>query len=286
MSLTQPVLNAVPFAVNSAHINEIPIATTVKGAASFQIGFPYETMVDKIAGGKPPSGKDFNGIFNYLSKHQVWLNAGGTYKFNGPLAEALGGYQKGAILASNDGLRLYVSIEDGNITDFNTDMTGWKMIGTSELQTLLDTLQTNINNEETARIATGDYLNGRIDFEIGARIAGDNALADRIWALEHAPVNPSIGVNQSWQDLTTARALDTTYFNTTGAPILISIVTQGRDAEVNISVNGIDVWNNQNTYDNTSIVAGGTTIVPNGSSYSVRGSSIRSNYLLAWRELR
>jgi len=159
MSLTQPALNAVAFAVDSIHINEIPISTTTLGAASFKMGFPYETMVEKIAGGKPPDGEDFNGIFNYLSKHQVWLNAGGTYKFNADLAEALGGYQKGAILASNDGLRLYVSTEDGNTTDFNTDMTGWKMIGTSEIQTLLDTLQTNINNEETARIATGDYLN-------------------------------------------------------------------------------------------------------------------------------
>ncbi|NNP68972.1 hypothetical protein [Acinetobacter sp. Ac_5812] len=180
MSLTQPVLNAVAFAVNSAHINQIPISTTDRGAASFQMGFPYETMVDKLAGGVPPNGEDFNGIFNYLSKHQVWLNAGGTYKFNGPLADALGGYQKGAILASNDGLRLYVCTVDGNTTDLNSDMTGWKLIGTSELQTLLDTLQTNIDQERGWRETADADLLQRIGWESDARITNDNALQANI----------------------------------------------------------------------------------------------------------
>ncbi len=281
MSLTQPALNAVAFAVNSAYKNEIPISTTVKGAASFQIGFPYETMVDKIAGGVPPSGEDFNGIFNYLSEHQVWLNAGGTYKFNGPLAEALGGYQKGAILASNDGLRIYVSTEDGNTTDFNTDMTGWKMIGTSELQALLDALQTSINNEVTARIATGDFLNGRIDFEIGERIAGDNALSNRVYILEQKPDQPAIGFGQNYVDATGFRASGVTYTNSTGRPIQVTIFLQGaNDSAVNnFLVNGVFVFSLANRESSGQSKAC-SAIIPINGNYRLDGP------FTSWVELR
>lgn len=239
MPLMEPLLNAVPFA-SQGDKNNIPIDPSLdpdpiaQAAASFKLGFPPNTRKKISLGGVPPSGRDMNGILNFLSQHQVWLNAGGAYKFNGPLAEALGGYQQGAILASNDGLRLYVSTVDGNTTDFNSDMTGWKMIGTSELQALLDTLQTNINNEETARIATGDFLNGRIDFEIGERIAGDNALSDRVWILEHKPDQPAIGFGQNYVDVTASRVSGVNYPNTTGRPLQVTIFLVGaNDSAVN-----------------------------------------------------
>ncbi|MCH7381361.1 gp53-like domain-containing protein [Acinetobacter higginsii] len=180
MPLTQPALNAVAFAVNSAHINQIPISTTVRGAASFQMGFPYETMVDKIAGGVPPNGEDFNGVFNYLSQHQVWLNAGGQYKFNAVLAEALGGYQKGAVVASNDGLKLYVCTYDGNLHDPNSDMTGWSLFSTDQLQNILDSLQTQITIEKADRIYSDNLLNDKIDYQAGLRVQADNALQQNI----------------------------------------------------------------------------------------------------------
>lgn len=189
MPLNEPLLNAVPFA-SQGDKNIIPIDPSLdpdpvaQAAASFKLGFPPKTRIKISLGGVPPSGRDMNGILNFLSQHQVWLNAGGTYKFNADLAAALGGYQKGAILASNDGLRLYVSTVDGNTTDFNTDMTGWKMIGTSELQTLLDTLQTNINNEVAARISSDEFLNTKIDTKLdktGGAITGNLSITGELY---------------------------------------------------------------------------------------------------------
>ena len=129
MSLTQPPLNAVAFAVNSAYKNVIPATTTILGLASFDKGFPYETMIKKIAGGKSPSGKDFNGIFNQLSQHQVWTNAGGLYKFNGELANAIGGYAKGSVLLLDDGLSTVISTIANNNNNPNSNMTGWAAHG-------------------------------------------------------------------------------------------------------------------------------------------------------------
>lgn len=129
MSLTQPALNAVAFAVNSAYKNVIPLTTTTLGLASFDNGFPYENMIKKIAGGVSPSGKDFNGIFNQLSQHQVWINAGGKYKFNGELANAIGGYAKGSVLLLDNGLSTVISTIDNNINNPNSAMTGWASHG-------------------------------------------------------------------------------------------------------------------------------------------------------------
>lgn len=173
MPLSQPELNAIAFAVNSNLKNLIPKTTNVRGAASFEKGFPYETMVKKLAGGIAPSGYDFNGIFNHLSQHQVWLNAGGKYKFNAELANAIGGYHKGAQLISDDGLRIYVSTIDGNKNNLNNNLTGWALMGTSEFENI-------IQAERDARISSDNLLNNKIDYEIGQRISADNALQNNI----------------------------------------------------------------------------------------------------------
>ncbi|MEQ1321782.1 hypothetical protein [Acinetobacter guillouiae] len=169
MPLAQPKLNAIAFAVKSNLKNIIPDTTNVRGAASFEMGFPQETMVKKVAGGIPPSGYDFNGVFNQLSQHQVWLNAGGKYKFNAELANAIGGYHLGAQLVSDDGLRLYVSTIDGNKNNLNHDVTGWALIATSELESLL-------NAEEDDRIISDNLLNQKIDLKYdktGGVVSGD-----------------------------------------------------------------------------------------------------------------
>jgi hypothetical protein len=72
------------------------------------------------AGGQPPSGNDFNGLFFDYSTHIVWVNAGGQYQFDSALSTAMGGYPQGMVLQSNDGLSSYVSLVNNNTTDFNS----------------------------------------------------------------------------------------------------------------------------------------------------------------------
>lgn len=118
MPLDTPAYNAIPFAQGGLK-NTIPNSTASEGAASFTQGFPPETMNPINAGGVPPAGRDMNGILNQLSSHQVWLNAGGMYKFDAALATAIGGYKVGAVVQSDDSLSAYVCTVDGTTSDPN-----------------------------------------------------------------------------------------------------------------------------------------------------------------------
>lgn len=102
------------------NINTIPNTTGSNQAASFELGFPPDTMVPVVSGGIPPLGADFNGIFNLLSTHAKFLNIGGVYKFDASVATIIGGYDKGTVLQSNDGTVAYVSAIDNNTINFNT----------------------------------------------------------------------------------------------------------------------------------------------------------------------
>lgn len=114
----------IPFANNAggAYIRSIPDGhqnpTGSDAPASLYDGFPPECFQDIALGGIPPSGKDFNGILKRLSEWARWQAAGGPAIFNSGYASAIGGYPKGAVLASTatDGL-FWVSTANGNATD-------------------------------------------------------------------------------------------------------------------------------------------------------------------------
>ena len=87
----------------------------------------------------------------------------------------------------------------------------------------------------------------------------------------------ALGVGQTWQELTASRAAGTTYYNTTGKPIMVSIY-ETSNAMQTITVNGVVVARGQ--YYTTSSVSGPlSTIVPPSASYVV------SN-MANWAELR
>lgn len=93
-----PDIIPVPFA-DAGQKNAIPETVSIPGAAnaSWNEGFPAITMINKQAGGKPPIGKDFNGIFNQLSTNAFWAQSGGVYSWNNTL-----NYLRGChVLASN-----------------------------------------------------------------------------------------------------------------------------------------------------------------------------------------
>lgn len=115
-------LLSTPFAQNGIKRNIIkePESNTPNGRATYKTGFPEITMTPITNGGIPPSGADFNGIFNDLSSHIVHLNQGGRYKFNQALCDEIGGYKKGAILLNDTGDTEYISLIDNNQVNFNT----------------------------------------------------------------------------------------------------------------------------------------------------------------------
>lgn len=95
-----------------------------------------------------------------------------------------------------------------------------------------------------------------------------------------------IGVGQTWQDVTASRALSTTYTNTTGKPILISISNywhSNNGVYDYITVDGVVVvkigTDNSST---TTSVSQLLTVVPDGGTYSV--TALRP--FKHWAELR
>lgn len=92
-------------------------------------------------------------------------------------------------------------------------------------------------------------------------------------------LNPTIGVNQTWQDVTASRAVATTYTNSTGKPIQVNIQTSASSATGQLIVGGIVACTYTSGPSSWGIY---TAIVPNGATYILSNSSALST----WSELR
>ena len=97
---------------------------------------------------------------------------------------------------------------------------------------------------------------------------------------------PNLGINQSWQNMTSQRSKGINYTNTTDNPIFIS-VTARVDSSGTLSLYLI-IDGEQVSRDDRYNTPGGhhnnlTAIVPPGSVYRVEGSG---GYIDNWRELR
>lgn len=92
----------------------------------------------------------------------------------------------------------------------------------------------------------------------------------------------SIGVGQTWQNVSGSRSSGVNYTNSTGKPIFVSgAVGFSANATITATVDGIGVAN-------TGVITGGGTvscsfIVPNGSVYSMTSNAGGFNI---WAELR
>lgn len=117
MSLSTPVQIAVPFAVSGLK-NTIPASSdNVTGHAGYDQGFPPINMVLKAAGGIPPFGRDFNGIFYDNSVAIQYLEAGNGFVYNSTFSTAIGGYKPGARVLRTDGRGYWLNTVDNNTTD-------------------------------------------------------------------------------------------------------------------------------------------------------------------------
>lgn len=94
----------------------------------------------------------------------------------------------------------------------------------------------------------------------------------------------AIGFNQTWQNVVASRAVDTTYTNSTGKPIQISIAVQlGANATGYLVINGNQVNRGSNPFADRSInLTQFFAIIPNGATYAVTGF----NGITFWWELR
>lgn len=128
MSITEPSKILTPWASTGSK-NPIPAnANNTTGAAGFDKGFPDITMTPEEAGGLPPAGQDFNGIFYQITEVIRYIQAGGQPFFSAPLSSAIGGYPKGCVILGADAVTLWQNQIDNNTNDPNSTPTGWLKI--------------------------------------------------------------------------------------------------------------------------------------------------------------
>lgn len=110
--------------------------------------------------------------------------------------------------------------------------------------------------------------------------AGDNStkVATTAFVKTNSESN-SIGVGQTWQNVTGSRVAGATYTNTSGKSIMVIVDTGSTMSDVGITVDGVNITRQRNASSNVAYPL--VFIVPNYSVYSAVSTSIT-----AWHELR
>jgi len=97
----------------------------------------------------------------------------------------------------------------------------------------------------------------------------------------------SLGQGQTWQDVTGSRVADTTYTNSTGKPITVTVsITNGATtgSYMSFTIAGVTLIGYSSTYaSGTNIGNCLSVIIPNGATYSL---VLTSASLFKWHELR
>jgi hypothetical protein len=134
------------------------------------------------------------------------------------------------------------------------------------------TAKTIVKNGNQA-LVSGDIFGADHELLLVYNSSNDN------WELLNPVITPGLGDGQTWQDVIGSRSVNTTYTNTTGRPIFVSVTVSNASSNVSISVDGSITLNDTDTTAN--VLMGLTTIVPDGLDYSVAGTT-----LAIWKELR
>ena len=262
--MSNPYMVQIPFC-NTGNKNAIQL-TQQAGQdpedATYQEGFPPVTMLNEDAGGLPPKGLDFNGIFYELSSPIAHYCRGDRIQFDAAYAAAIGGYAKGWVVASNDYQKDYISLVDNNLADPNGTNTTWAVYAG----------QGSVPTATSTTTGTVKLVNSL------ASTATDAALT----AAQGRELNDqAFGVGQSWQNFTGGRSKGVTYTNNTTKPIQVMIVVNGgvSGGGNSLVINGVTVA----TFDvHTSMTAPFSFIVPAGHTYRINVSST----IASWSELR
>jgi hypothetical protein len=175
-----PVKFNIPWG-NSAgvtFINTIPQGSQIgvqAGRASLTDGFPPTTFQPVAAGGVPPFGGDMNGILKQITQWAQWYSAGGPIGWDSAFSAAVGGYPKGAIVASVTTFGLFwYCLADNNSS--NPDSAGANWLGFQLAQT---------------SPATG----GQLNFATGTSITLNPVAGGLLWISGLNYAIPSAGVS-------------------------------------------------------------------------------------------
>ena len=274
--------------------------------ASWNAGFGQITMIPIEDGGLAPKGQDFNGIFYSLSDHAVHRQNGQQIIYSQEVVDEFDGYAKNSIIQSNDGLRHYRSLIDNNTTDPNTQsfVNRWEIytgngsipVASSTIAGIVRVVNVLTLTDVAVALsaAQGKVLKDLVDLKLNASDVVNNlvttatnralsAAQGKVLQDTKLNISQALGVGQNYVTVTGSRSEGTTYTNTTGKPIFVSIILYAASGLDNhyLYVNNVIVsgYADQANGDYTSISA----IVPAGQTYRLTMSQGSIN---RWTELR
>ena len=164
MSVSEPGKIITPWAESGLKNPIPPAANPATGRAGFDQGFSAINMTAKEAGGIPPFGQDFNGIFYEVTNILRYMQAGGQPTFSSTLATAIGGYPKGALILGDDGESVWRNTLEGNSNNPNTDQTGWISDSASSLMAKLSSPSGPIDFDSRDNAGLRDFVS-ILDFD-------------------------------------------------------------------------------------------------------------------------
>ena len=143
--------------------------------------------------------------------------------------------------------------------------------------------QTTLDVPNTVMTATGEMKRSNDPLNASSRKVGTlgGNLVER--GTDGYPTkNNAIGVGQTWRDMKASRVMNTTYTNSTGRPIMVSVRSLAyNDFSMTMYVVGIAVADAHIARYDTQASSTCCTVVPAGSTYRLTGSPIN-----VWTELR
>jgi hypothetical protein len=173
-----------------------------------------------------------------------------------------------------------VNITGGTID--NVDITGGTIVD-------LDTpLAVNSGGTGKNTLALNNVLlgNGTAAVQEVAPGASGNVLKSDGTTWTSGTIQGGIGDGQTWQNVTSSRAVNTDYTNSTGKPIQVgvSIISSTGTTSTQLTISGINVANYYASLGNLAIGGFVGGIVPNGATYRVTSSGPAN--ITTWAELR
>jgi len=235
-----------------------------------------------------PTKQDFNGLAFTLGQLISYLHQRGIAEWN-----AAQEYFDGSVVTTLVGIYRLKSDGVGSSNPDTDDGDNWALAPTrAEVDAKADQDTTYTETEVDGLLDTkADQATTYTETEVDGLL---DAKADQDTTYTKTEVDglvddlSGLGVGQTWQDMTTSRAEDVTYTNSSGKAIFISVTetdTEGSAIGFTISVDGSIIAETYSYVGSTSIPRSNlTAIIPNGSTYKVALHGLDTIHL--WWELR
>jgi len=129
MPINEPDKIITPWATSGLKDTIPQNADPIDGRAGYDQGFPAINLTPRSAGGIPPFGQDFNGIFFDITEAIQFQQSGGSFPYDSVWATSVGGYPIGAIVSRSDNQGFWRNTVADNLTDPETGGAGWQPEG-------------------------------------------------------------------------------------------------------------------------------------------------------------